>query len=154
MNCTDEVWVAGVEETAMAPPRLTPTHSGILGMAEVWRFWFGFSLRELGVGSDRTRLDTPVLHPHQGYLCLSVFEDATSNYFAVQGIVGSCKPPTINVIVSAYRRHAFASLHQPSFLIEMSGDCSYQQRNQGWRDLDARRLNLPERQTRKLRLVE
>jgi hypothetical protein len=33
MHGTDEVWVAGKEEAAMATPRLTPTHSGSLGMA-------------------------------------------------------------------------------------------------------------------------
>ena len=49
MHGTDEVWVTGVEETAMAPPRLTPTHSGILGMAGVLGFWFGFSFPKMGV---------------------------------------------------------------------------------------------------------
>ncbi len=41
--------VAGVEETAMATPRLTPTHSGSLGMVGVWGFWFGFSFPKIGV---------------------------------------------------------------------------------------------------------
>ncbi|MEG4024335.1 hypothetical protein [Microcoleus sp. S13C4] len=40
MNGTDKVWVGGVQETAMAPPRLTPTHSGSLGMGGVLGFWF------------------------------------------------------------------------------------------------------------------
>ena len=83
MHGTDEVGVAGVQDATIAFGDFG--HGGRIG------FWFGFSLRELGVGSDRTRLDTLVLHPHPGYLFL-VFEDATSNYFAVQGIVCSCKP--------------------------------------------------------------
>ncbi|WP_445240924.1 hypothetical protein [Microcoleus vaginatus] len=33
----------------MAPPRLTPTHSGSLGMAGVLGFWFGFSFPKIGV---------------------------------------------------------------------------------------------------------
>jgi hypothetical protein len=49
MHGTDEVWVAGQEETVMAPPRLTPTHSWILGIAAVLRFWFGFSLPKIRV---------------------------------------------------------------------------------------------------------
>ena len=36
MDCTDEVWVAGKEEAAMAPPRMEPTHSGSLGMGGLW----------------------------------------------------------------------------------------------------------------------
>jgi hypothetical protein len=37
----------------MAPPRLTPTHSGSLGMAGVLRFWSGFSFSQMGVSGDR-----------------------------------------------------------------------------------------------------
>ena len=62
MHGTDEVGVAGVQDATIAFGDFG--HGGRIG------FWFGFSLRELGVGSDRTRLDTPVLHPHQGYLFL------------------------------------------------------------------------------------
>ena len=29
------------------------SHSGILGMAGVLRFWFGFSFSQIGVGGDR-----------------------------------------------------------------------------------------------------
>lgn len=37
------------EEAAMAPPRLTPTHSGSLGMADLLRIWFGLSFPSIGV---------------------------------------------------------------------------------------------------------
>jgi hypothetical protein len=49
MDGTDEVWVAGKEETAMAMPRLTPTHCGSLGIVAVLRFWSGFSLLKIEV---------------------------------------------------------------------------------------------------------
>ncbi len=48
MHGTDEVWVAAVEETAMAPPRLTPTHSGSLGMVGLWSFGLGLVYQKLG----------------------------------------------------------------------------------------------------------
>ena len=36
----------------MAPPRLTPTHSGNLGMAGALGFWFGFSLAQNWVDGE------------------------------------------------------------------------------------------------------
>jgi len=41
MDCTDEVWVAGVEETAIA--LMDFGHDGSVG------FWSGFSFSQMGV---------------------------------------------------------------------------------------------------------
>jgi hypothetical protein len=59
----------------MAPPRLTPKHSEILGMAGGLGFGLGLVSPKNGeCWSDRecrTRVKTPLLYPHQGYVIRS-----------------------------------------------------------------------------------
>lgn len=52
----------------MAPPRMEPTQSGRQGHGLLLGVLVLVSSKNWGVGGDRTRVKTPLLYPHQGYL--------------------------------------------------------------------------------------
>ena len=65
----------------MAPPRLTPTHSGSLGMAGVLGFWFGFSFPKIGVlMAIVTRVKTFLPYRYQRYFAKTGLAIATASY--------------------------------------------------------------------------